>query len=823
MATMLPLVRAPALPVEPPRRPRVEQPSLDRYLMGLLLGVGLVASAWVALRQVVPPDAVPASAAAGEFSAERAGGHLAVIAAAPRFVGSPGHAATRAYLVAEIEKLGLTPEIQTTTSALRFAGASGFSAGLVQNVIARIPGTNSTGAILLNAHYDGGSTGPAAGDCGACVVTLLETVRALRAGPALANDVIVVFSDAEEVGDLGAHAFATQHPWMREVRLALNFESQGGAGPAMLYATSPGNAPLVSAFARTAPRALTSSFFAGLLALFPEMRGACDLQDYMDAGSAGMGFIFMGNAVAYHTRLDDARALDARSVQHFGGYALGLVRHFGGQDLTSLTGGADAIFFNAWPGRVIHYPLWWAVPLAVAAAAILLVPIVRGVRARRIRVPRLIGGTATFAASVVAGVVGPMLLWAGFWMLDPDLRVFMVGRYATGWYVTGLSLLTVAVVSAAWLATSRRLTARDQLAGAVLGFGLLAMVSAVVYPVGSYVFLVPLVASLPVSIAMLAAPAPATRRAWWLRAALVVIAIVPTVMVLVPAGLNGFLGLVSRLEGTGRLPMLALATLFVSLATGLLFPLVRWGLSERQPAGQSRWWRVPIGATVVAFALLAAATVRHHFDADQPRPDQIRYELDANRGEARWVTSDDRLDEWTSQFIPAGTPRERGVRRSHPNGPATFVAPASVVPLAAPELTVLEDLSLPDLRLLRLRLLSRRVAPMLEVRIEAKAPLRRVSVGGQVLDFEGYEPATRGVVSLAFAAPPSDGVDLVVRLSTPAAVRIGVTELSSGIPDIPGWRTPRRPVTTMPAPGGTADGIIVRRTFDVPVRHLEAQ
>jgi hypothetical protein len=66
-------------------------------------------------------------------------------------------------------------------------------------------------------------------------------------------------------------------------------------------------------------------------------------------------------------------------------------------------------------------------------------------------------------------------------------------------------------------------------------------------------------------------------------------------------------------------------------------------------------------------------------------------------------------------------------------------------------------------------------------------------------------------------------VDLVVRLATPAAVRIGITDLSSGIPDIAGWRTPQRPGTTMPAPGGTADGIIVRRTFDVPVRHLEAQ
>jgi len=125
-------------------------------------------------------------------------------------------------------------------------------------------------------------------------------------------------------------------------------------------------------------------------------------------------------------------------------------------------------------------------------------------------------------------------------------------------------------------------------------------------------------------------------------------------------------------------------------------------------------------------------------------------------------------------------------------------------------------MSLKDLRLLRLRLVSRRAAPMLEVRIEATRPLTRVSVGGQVLDFEGYEPASRGLVTFSYAAPPRDGVEIIVRTRGPATVRVGVADLSSGIPDVPGWRTPTRPRTTMPAPGGTADGIIVRRAFHLP-------
>ncbi|MFL5852796.1 MAG: M28 family peptidase [Solirubrobacteraceae bacterium] len=47
-----------------------------------------------------------------------------------------------------------------------------------------------------------------------CVANVLEVARALRAGPRLRNDVIFVFSDGEENGDLGAAAFAGQSPLM---------------------------------------------------------------------------------------------------------------------------------------------------------------------------------------------------------------------------------------------------------------------------------------------------------------------------------------------------------------------------------------------------------------------------------------------------------------------------------------------------------------------------------------------------------------------------------------------------------------------------------
>ena len=94
--------------------------------------------------------------------------------------------------------------------------------------MARLPGTRSGGrAFLLVAHYDSVPTGPGATDNGAGVATVLETVRALKAGPALRNDVIVLLADGEERGLLGARAFVDGYPWAQEVGAVLNLDTRG--------------------------------------------------------------------------------------------------------------------------------------------------------------------------------------------------------------------------------------------------------------------------------------------------------------------------------------------------------------------------------------------------------------------------------------------------------------------------------------------------------------------------------------------------------------------------------------------------------------------
>jgi Zn-dependent M28 family amino/carboxypeptidase len=111
-------------------------------------------------------------------------------------------------------------------------------AGTVESVIARLPGTNGTDALLLVAHYDSVATGLGASDNGSGVATLLETLRALRGGPPLRNDVIFAFTDGEEDGGLGAQAFVDEYSPAKLVTVALVVDSGGSCGRAPLVVES---------------------------------------------------------------------------------------------------------------------------------------------------------------------------------------------------------------------------------------------------------------------------------------------------------------------------------------------------------------------------------------------------------------------------------------------------------------------------------------------------------------------------------------------------------------------------------------------------------
>ena len=213
-------------------------------------------------------------------------------------MGSPANAAVRDYLVSQLRGLGLTPEIQRTTSAY-YPLPGLLQAGTSENVLARLPGSQPGGkAFLLAAHYDSVPTGPGATDNGSGVASLLETLRALRAGPPLRNDVIFLFTDGEERGpDRRPGLRRLSIRWARDVGVVLNLDTRGNTGPALCWRPTTTAVGWSTSSPRPRPtrwRPRTASHSSN------DQAASSDLSVFLDAGWAGLQVSSTGGISHYH-------------------------------------------------------------------------------------------------------------------------------------------------------------------------------------------------------------------------------------------------------------------------------------------------------------------------------------------------------------------------------------------------------------------------------------------------------------------------------------------------------------------------------------------
>lgn len=752
-----------------------------------------------------PSEALGTSADAKVFAAGRAMVPLPFIAAAPRPVGAPGHQQMQRFLMSRLQNMGLEPHLQEATSIIRFPGAPAFSAGSVRNVLARVPGTAATGAIVVNAHYDGASTGPAAADCGACVITALESLRAILAGPPLKNDLILVFSDAEELGDLGAHAFAEQHPWMKDVRLAINFEAMGSSGPAYLYATNKKNNQLIKAYAKVAPRALSNSFLVGIFGLFPAQRLACDLQDYMNEGSAGYGFVFTGDISNYHTQLDKPELLDTATVQHLGDQTLALLRYFGDRDLSELTQESEAVFFTLWPGLLVHYPAVWSLPLAVIV--LLLVLVLSGFFLHKgiWQAKGLISAVFTLLIGLLLVTTLVTIIWAGIKIINPDLHAFLIGSWGIDWWLAGLSALSVTGMMSFALLLRPRISFKHQLGGTILAFALLGLLLAVIYPSGSYLFLWP---SLAGCLGL-----PLVYRSKHLSGTVLgaLLMAVPVILLFGPflPGANPFNGLLIRLDSLTGLPVLGIYSLAAAFLTAWLFSLLAAYPIGASPTKIKNLGRLVIFCLLSSILLLIIGSIRSRFDAEHPAPESIRYELQADLKQAAWVTGDARIGDWTRNFIPETTSvNDSPSSELLPDWPTRAVAPAPVIDLQPPQVELIEEQRQGNRRSLHLRLHNPRSAYMLVVDIQAEGPVLAAQLNGRPFELEDYAPVLTGRLRFNYAACPPEGTELRLEVEGTGPVFLSLVDIKNGLDDLPPQLVPPRPVGTMPSPLG-ADCTVV--------------
>ena len=245
------------------------------------------------------------------FSTQRALLHLKEISKEPHYIGAKNHQEVRDYLVKALNNLGLETQIQEAYSLTDWGTIT-----KPKNILARIKGSDNSKALMLLSHYDSNPhSSIGASDAGSGVVTILEGLRAyLQANKTPKNDIIILFSDAEELGLNGADIFVNKHPWAKDVGLVLNFEARGSGGPSyMLVETNGGNQNLIKGFVEANPKFPVANSLA--YSIYKMLPNDTDLTRFREDGNIdGFNFAFIDDHYDYHTALDTYERLDRNTL-----------------------------------------------------------------------------------------------------------------------------------------------------------------------------------------------------------------------------------------------------------------------------------------------------------------------------------------------------------------------------------------------------------------------------------------------------------------------------------------------------------------------------
>ena len=344
-------------------------------------------------------------------------------------MGSAAHQTAEQYLVDQLTALGLQTELQETTSLrqpVEYGQPDIVVGGRVRNVVARLPGSDSTHSILLSATYDAMPTTPGAADNGAGVATVLETVRALKAGPPLTNDVIILLGDADTNGLIGEAAFASQHPWANDVGLVVSFGAMGNDGPTFPVSTSLESGRLIGALIAS-PHPLVCTCAPEVARATGTGGGALE---YIQRGATTLMLASVAGRQANHTSLDNLQNFDIRGLQQTGEYTLATVRTFGNEDL-KLIRAPDQVAFNLLPDRVVGYPGSWAGALAAVTVLALSVVLVAGVLRRQLTFRGVLLSALIFPLLILVSVVLTTIGWWTIRSANSNHDVFIAGTFGS--------------------------------------------------------------------------------------------------------------------------------------------------------------------------------------------------------------------------------------------------------------------------------------------------------------------------------------------------------------------------------------------------------
>jgi hypothetical protein len=734
------------------------------------------------------PNWVSNATGLSEFSTSKALEHIQVLSKKPHYVGSQNHTTVRNYLIQELEKLGLKPQIQEGTTLTEWGN-------LVKsrNIIARIDGTKSSKALLLLSHYDSAphSFSKGASDDASGLATILEGLRAfLHQNKSHKNDIIILFSDAEELGLNGAALFVTKHQWAKEVGLAINFEARGTSGPSyMLMEVNRGNAALVDGFKKANPKYLVSNSL--MYSIYKMLPNDTDLTVFREKGKVqGFNFAFIDNHFNYHTQQDSYANVKETTVAHQGSYLMPLLSYFSDSNLQNLESTEDFVYFNI-PFCFVTYPFSWIINMVIGATIFFIFLLFIGLGKKILIGKHIFNGFINLFGTLIAAGLSSFLGWKILRSIYPSYNDILQGfTYNGHYYIAAFSFLAMTF---AFLLYSNSNTTTSNLNQTIapLFIWLLINFGIAFYLPGAGFFIIPVCFSL----LMLAYFILTQRTSIFLN----LIFLLPAIFIFVPFIIQFPIGL--------GLKMLAGSTALLVLVFALLLPVFGAFSNKKQWAGLF---------FLVALVFLVLAHFSSDYSTRRNKPNSLLYVLNTDTNQARWLTYDANLDSWTKKYLDENPKANSSALSSELfskyNSTITYASKAPIKSIPHPTISFLKDSAIGKFRYLKIKISSNRLVNRYDILANENMKIYNLRANGaKSLDQKGnlYQRTSRRVLS--YYVVDNEPLLLEFCISKNIALDMELLESSFDLMYNPTFSISPRENWMMPTPFVLTDAVVIQQ------------
>ena len=689
--------------------------------------------------------------------------------------------------------MGLEVEIQTQTAINK----KWLAATTAENIIAKIKGTTTGKALMLLTHYDSNPhSSLGASDAGSGVVTILEGIRAFLAkNQTPKNDIIILITDAEELGLLGAQAFVDTHTLTKDVGLILNFEARGSGGPSyVLMETNGKNSNLLSEFIAAKPNFPAANSL--MYSIYKKLPNDTDLTVFReDANINGFNFAFIGDHFDYHTAQDSYERLDRETLLHQADYFTTTLNHFSNCNLENLNSDKDFVYENFPFIKLLSYPFSWVTPMLIACVIVFLLLLFFGISLNKIAVKNALRGFIPFLVALILCGGISFSLWKLLLVIHPQYNDILHGFTYNGYtYITAFVFLNLWILFTIYKRTSK-VEKPVNLLIAPIFFWLIINFIISIYLKGAGFFIIPVISALLIlAVSIFMDLEEKTKRI------LCTILSIPTIYIFAP--------LVKMFPVGLGLKILFVSALFIVLVFGLMI----LSFHQKKIFWTQKW------SAILAIIFFGIATYNSGFSIENKKPNSIVYIENSDDKTAYFGTYNSTLDSYTEQVFNGNFSKgsiQNAETKSKYNTRFTYHKKTAFKNIVSSEIITEIDTIIGKKRFIELTIIPNRKLNKLEFITKNKLTLEQFKVNDVLVNYGKNYTLKSGTFLVYHLVNSDKELTLSFTMNTDEKLEIILNEISYDLLSNKNFNIKPRTEAMMPMPFVTNDAIIISKKLSL--------